>query len=234
MTALVSRDVLLGFVNVLSTDTRYDVLLQALVEGLTSPIEDYIGRKLELTEVTEYFPSNEAHNETSIYEQQIFFLKRLPVDEDETVTIQYSDTNKWGESDALVEGTDFLLDREDGVLRIFVPPRVNYTPPTISTSRYTTHPAGFRVIYSGGYRRKSSTPWSYLDVPKAIETAAAIQASIVFNSTTRGSLGLETVGGDNSDAMKKEFREKRVELSPEVRMYLRPYVARGALAGRRK
>ena len=113
-----------------------------------------------------------------------------------------------------------MLDSSKGILRIYE-----------TDKPFRDSPAGFRVSYTGGYKVVDAK-WAYLDVPTALATATAMQAAYFFNANSKGSLGLETVGGDDPQSSKAAVKGDKEALIPEARSALRPFVRQGSLLGR--
>lgn len=224
MVALVSRASLMSFVNLDPEDHRYDAVLKPLVEGVTDSIEEYLNRSLEWSEQVDYFPSDVVHSVTAGVGSIRYDLRRFPVSSEEPFDIRYSPSSEWDSSPSLSSPYSYILDPLKGSIRLLLRPSVTYVDNVL----------GYRATYVGGYDIKRDSFWNYLLVPAAISTAAAIQTSIIFTSLARGSLGLQTAGGDNPSSLKSTYTIATYELAPEVRMYLRPHIAGRPLAGRRR
>lgn len=230
MVPIVSKKVLVQFVNLSEDDDRYDKLLEMLTGVTSKMVEEFLGRSLEFTERVEYHRSYQADSTTPKGDDQLILLKAFPVDAESVLDVRYSATLQWDQTPPLLEGKDFIVDRELGEIRVF--PANNQA--VFISRNVEAHPMGFRVKHFSGYKKVVSK-WSYLDVPSEMMTAAAMQVSFFFNSHTRGSVGLETSGGDNPNAKKDKLTDSpdKLRLLPEVRAMLTPF-ARNKVIGERK
>lgn len=229
MVPIVSKKVLIQFVNLAEDDDRYDKVLEML-SGVTSKmVEDFLGRKLELVQRVEYARSYRADATTPRGDDQLIVLSATPVDPNANLDVRYSATLQWDLSPPMVEGKDFVVDRELGEIRVFPANTSSFIGKVIEP-----HPIGFRVTHTSGYK-KVAAKWAYLEVPSEVMTATALQVAFFFNAHTRGSIGLETSGGDSSSSKKDQLSADldKVKLLPEVRAMLAPF-AKSTVVGYRK
>lgn len=227
--ALTSREVLGQFINLREDDDRYDQLLEYFVIQASELIEEYLGRGLEKKERTEFHQSKDSQPGDPI--PQHLWLDSFPLDLDEQFTVQYSNELNWDTQINLASDKYCQVDPDKGIVRIFTPLRSSINPEV-----FTDHMMGFKITYTGGYPVTNATgAWIRLNVPSGLSTAAAMQAAFLFNSHSRGSIGLGTTGGDQSGAAKTKptSSEERQALIPEVRTALRPYLRKGSLIGRK-
>lgn len=219
-TSIVSKKVLATFVNVVEGDDRYDKLLELFAVTASEMVQDYLRRRLEEESIVQYVRSFDFSPSRMEPDVQIIFLNKFPVATTPAPVIRYSALRKWDEAEPLVEGVDYSIDYEMGIVTIYE-----------ADKEFKNNPSGFRVSFTGGYK-KIDSKWDYLDAPIGMMTATAMQASYFFEAKTKGSLGLGTAGGDNPQAAKATVRGDKEALIPEARSALKPYIRREGLLGR--
>jgi len=210
MISLVSKNKLKRYLNIVEDDTRYDEIIKDLSVSITPLFEHYLNRELTKASVTEYFKSQNGIG-------TMCWLRRYPIDDTETITITQSDTYTWEEETDI--SSESLITHDTGIIRIF-------------GEEYTDNPIGIKIQYTGGYDEVAER-WSYLNVPEAISTAAALQTAYIFETYTKGSLGIMTNHGDDIKATKSQnyLNDQETTLIPEVITFLRPFKRRGPLIG---
>lgn len=219
--ALTSKAAVLRYVNLSEDDDRFDSVLLDFATMASELIESYLGRDLQAVERQEFRESQLSQQGEAL--PQILWMGAYPIQSTPAPSVLYSPQMGHDAANPLVENRDFVVDYAKGLVKI-VP----------NTGTYIDHPFGFKITYTGGYPLVSGSGWDYLDVPLGLATAAALQTAFFFNSHTRGSLGLDTVGGDNAGSQKtKGGKVAEGEfLIPEVRSALRPYFRKDSLLGR--
>lgn len=231
--ALVSKAMLVKFVNLRDDDDRYDSVLNNFAVMASELIEDYLGRSLEQLVRTEFKESYASYPGDTM--AQLLWLDAYPVDTSLEPTVKYSNSldHDGPAGRTLLNGKDFLVDPTKGIVRVFDVSLATALPLSGGSS-FQSHPVGFKVIYKAGFPPITGTGWTYLDVPMGLATATAMQAAFYFHAHTRGSLGLDTAGGDSSNASKSKpgKTSEGENLIPEVRTALRPYLRKGSQLGR--
>jgi len=214
MTPLVSKKVLLRYTQIQPGDTRFDDVLESLVESVSEVVQLYLGACLERSALVELLPSRQVPEGSFLY----VWLKAAPVVDDQIpLVVSYRDSV--GGYQRLEERYYTVLKQEAVVvLQAF--------------GGFSENPVGLKVEYFGGYPSTVGMKWNYLEVPTAIATATAIQTAYLFNLYSRGSFGIETVTGDDAKAKKTvSIRSGEVSLIPECQALLNLFRRNSGLVG---
>ncbi|MBN1253988.1 MAG: phage head-tail connector protein [Deltaproteobacteria bacterium] len=121
---LVSLDTVKEFLEI-TDETKFDTLIEGLIEGISTQIETFLNRKLKKESRTQYFPSG----------GKIFSLDAYPVDEAQTFTVTVWDATK-------DKDEDFFLDPNTGLIEFVY-------------DTGTPRPRQVKVVYTGGYTETS-------------------------------------------------------------------------------
>lgn len=224
--SLVSKRALAPHVNVNEDDGRFDKVLHSLAVTASSMIEEYLGRTLDAENRTEYLRSYAYGNPHAQFltrssgDVQTLWLEKYPISKTIPIQIIHSWNRDWSTATPLVEGIDYEVLHDKGVVRVFEVDKP-----------FWDSPAGFRVTYRGGYE-PTPTGWGSLDVPVALATACAIQTAFMFSSYTRGSMGLDTAGSDDPKSSKATKISDREALIAEVRGALKAFVRKAGSLGK--
>lgn len=230
MTALVSRASLLLYTNVQDSDSSQDTILEALAGAVTELAENWCGRTFEQEERVEYHRSYlQWRNDP---EPQYIWVDKPPIDLDAGVIIVYAGARTWDDpsnSATLIETQDYLIDSGRGMIEVFGDSLTGSTNtatvlPGATTPIFREARAGFRVTYTGGYKKKADPDgaWAFLDVPAALTSAAGMWASLLFITSAKGGIGLETLNGDKPEA-RKALMAKVESPPPEIQVLLKSY-----------
>lgn len=214
MTPAVSRRVLGEYVNLAPDDERYNLILSMMAESATQLAENYLGQRLEKVPRVEFFPSQASDSTMGLGDTQTLWVDAFPIDP-VGFTLSYSATLKWDFAIPLIEGMEFLIEAQKGLVHIY---------PNLLKYALVDHPQGFRLTHSSGYEIVEAAGWAYMKTPTPITTAVALQAAFFFSSYSRGSMGLDTAGGDKSTGGKSKPAKMDLDalgLIPEARTILR-------------
>lgn len=93
------------YMDIKSTDTSKDGLIDVLIPAAQSFIEEHCNQVFESVEVTEYHTGGSNK----------IFLKKTSVDKTKTITVYDDWDRKWGE-DTLIPSTDYFVDGDTGII----------------------------------------------------------------------------------------------------------------------
>lgn len=230
MTPIVSKKVLVQFVNIQEDDDRFDKVLEMLAGVVSGMVQDFLGRKLEAVTRVEYARSYSSDSSTNPGDDQLILLNSYPIGSTPALVLKYSDSLSWDTSAPLVEGVDYMVDSEAGLIRVFPASGKGF-----SSRVFKNHPMGFQVTHKSGYDLVTAK-WPYLNVPQDMMTAAALQTAFYFHAHTHGSLGFDNAGGDSKESSSKSKLDdpQRTNLLPEVRAMLTQFKKTPGMIGVRK
>lgn len=161
---LVSLDAVKEFLEI-PDETKFDTLLEGLIDGISQQIETFLNRKLKEDTYTQYFPSG----------GKVFSLDAYPVDEAQPLVVTVWDATR-------DKDDDFFLDPDTGLIEFIY-------------DTGTPRPRKVKVVYTGGYTEHSGEPTDpelgVLEVPDDLKHACKLQ--IAFEFRRRKDLGLASV-----------------------------------------
>lgn len=110
------------------SDAQRDRLLQLAIVAATREIEGRLGRKFKLRKVTEYLDGTGVN---------ALFLSRYPV---RSVAEVYDDLSRVFGSDTLIDPSNYVVDSEQGMIRLFK-----------DVGGFSRGRRNVKVVYEGGY-----------------------------------------------------------------------------------
>ncbi|HQG81820.1 MAG TPA: hypothetical protein PLU14_00295 [Caldisericia bacterium] len=190
---LTTKTVVKSLLEIPSTETINDSLLDVFIAFNSNRIETFLNRNLLKKERTEYFSSG----------RRLFYVSAFPIDSTATLTVSYSDS-------ALTENEDYYVWYDEGVIEFF-------------TEFTETRPKEVSITYTGGFSSLETltvtgfaTVFDVVGVPPIISIACARQTAFDFmRRRDTGIVSLNTRDGS--------FSTLFVDLLPDVKQALLPF-----------
>lgn len=162
-------------------DAGYDQILRGMLEQASEDVERMTRRKFEWLGRTEQFKS---YDQDGIDPTPQWIYLNGPVDTGETFTLTFAgggDHSSSGSPSTLVQDTDYTLDATEGVITILPksPAALQNAIPVVGGLFYQNCPTGFQVVYTGGYKRHTSTD-DYVTVPDGLQNVIAVKVARDF------------------------------------------------------
>jgi hypothetical protein len=104
-TAFITKTDVKNYLQINSTDTKNDTLLDSLIPAAQDFIEEYCSTKFEKLARTEYHKGGSNQ----------IFLKEYPVDKTQTISVWDDWQREYG-SDTLIDSDDYFVDEDTGVI----------------------------------------------------------------------------------------------------------------------
>jgi len=171
-----------------TSQTDDDALIEQMIAAVSLRIERHLGRPVESAARTEYVDLCSGVDR--------YQLAAYPVAS--IASVKNSTTFAWASTTAKVEGTDYVVDPESGILRL------------LPASVWFAGPEAMQVVYTGGIAANTAAVTSSTGLYQDLALACEYQVSDEY----RRRHGLSVSGESGSDT---------VRLLPAVREMLEPY-----------
>ncbi len=180
--------------------SKYDVMITAIVVGLTGRFDAFCGRTLLQTaaDVTDYYTGGCPYLQ----------LNRYPVIS--ITSVKEAWDRDFDNADALTANDDYwqMNGGKNGII---------YR----NLSRWPIRPDSIKVIYRGGYAAAGEEPGSSeIALPAEIREAALQQASLIYKR--RDDIGLSAVGFEGGSMNKFQAMKLLPDVEEVLKQYRRP------------
>jgi len=181
-------------------DSEYDVMIAAIIAGLTGRFDAFCGRTLLLTaaDVTEYYTGGTTYLQ----------LDRYPLIS--ITSVKEAWDRDFNNADALTAEDDYWLLRlgKNGIIHR-------------NLAWWPIRPDSIQVIYRGGYAAAGESPGdSEIALPAEIREAAIMQATFIFKR--RDDIGLSGVGFEGGSMSKFQAMKLLPDVEEVLKQYRRP------------
>lgn len=215
----------LGYLPVRSGNDAFDERISMLIDVATTQIETATNRYFTFQAHTEYFNTVDtaskrydfggSTNESGLYTHSRpirYVLKGIPVSASANFAVYY-DTRRVFGAETEISTTDYILNRESGILTLRSPMREgeNY----------------LKVVYSAGYDVDPSNSF-LVDVPTDLKLACVTQVIHLFGRLTPDNIGVDSDRGTKSvDAAKfTRLGGLTIEAASMIHRYRQPLLGR--------